>query len=48
MKYPKTTLLILPLLMLFMQCCNTTKNEVRSVAQQYLDFWEKQMGKRGL
>ena len=37
MRHTKTTLLILPLLMLFMQCCHTTKGEVRSVAQQYLD-----------
>lgn len=37
MRNNKILFLILPLTMFFMQCCNTTKGEVRDVAQKYLD-----------
>jgi hypothetical protein len=37
MRNKKTLLLVLPLLMLCMQCCHTVKGEVRDMAQKYLD-----------
>ncbi len=37
MKNKTATLLLLPLLMLCMQCCHTVKGDVKDVAQKYLD-----------
>ncbi len=37
MKHRKKILLLLPLFVLCMQCCQTTKGEVRDIAQKYLD-----------
>ena len=37
MKNKRTLLLVLPMLMLCMQCCHTVKDDVKDVAQKYLD-----------